>query len=854
MRWVGRFFALVGIVLFVAVGALGLGMYLAVSGRDLTLLHAVVARFGSLVAGQRTERLLLDVAVDPDAGTLSGRARLTVKATEEGRRRFYFLLGDPFRLTSLAVTGYPEALAYKLWLVTVVDLGRPVPAQVPMEVVLDYEGRPAGGLFGLGTARVSPRDVQLSVDAFWFPNDLQGQFEADVAVTLPAYLTLVHAGDEVERSVRGRLQRVRWRYPRPIPSLSLVAGPYRTHDLYAGRARYRLYLADDVRLDSERVLKMAAEADDLLSQRYGPSGYPQLSLFVTRQLRRAYNDGAGVLGLSIRYFRRGDYGFNVIAHEIAHNWFGATVMERWLEPRTGGEWLVEGFAEFSSILAAETRYGREALVRRLAGIFFDPRHDAAVAAMSVLDNAVGDDGAREIIYNKGGYVVMMLRRLLGDEAFFSGVRAFLERRRYQPASEAELEGVLAETSGQDLSAFFRQWVRSDLALDLALEKPEGESGLTLQNEGKNDVVGQIAVGPAGSPEPPARIETGLGAQLPLPAAGSSLNVDPDLSWADMKRDNNVFPRARYALALASGGGGLAQVASEVYPWSPATLAARDADGALRATWELPSTVVSWPRWLDEHTVVLNTTEAAHRQPAVVLFDTRDGTSRVIGRGVGPATSAGTIYAALGDSIVRWQAPSWAREVVVRRKRRLFGAVVPSPDGARLAYAVARDNDMEIRVLTLADGRERMLVSWDRDLRELVWSADGTRIYAAIGGDWDWQVWEIAADGGPVRILMREAATLGNLALSPDGSSLAVAAAPQLDYPFNRKEIFVLDPSQRGVRRLPVEGSDVREIVWQDDNTLLAIAAPSGEAAPFTVPERRSVVRVRLSDGAVQVLE
>lgn len=889
MRWVGRFSVLVGFLLFVAVGTLGYWGHLAAHGRDLALLNRAVTHFGHLVEGQRTDSLVLDVAIDPESGDLTGTARLSLRAEVEGRRRLYFLLGDALRLTAFSVPGFPEARAWKLWLVTLVDLGRPVAEGTPLEVTLAYEGRPASGLFGLGTARVSPRDVQLSVDSFWFPNDLQGQFQADVAVTLPSYLTLVHAGEEVDRASLGRVRRWRWRTSRPVPSLSLVAGMYRAWDLDTPNTRYRLYLADDVHLDSARVLAIAARADGILSARYGPSGYSNLSLFVSRRLRRAYNDGAGVMGLSIRYFRRGDYGFDIIAHELAHNWFGATVMEQWLRPGTGGEWLVEGFSEMSSMLAAEEVFGQPALVRRLAQNFYDPRRDGVVGAMSVLDNAVGDDGAREVIYNKGGYVAMMLRRLLGDDVFFPAVRDFIDSYRHRSATEADLQAHLADASGRPLDAFFEQWVRSKAELDLALEQPEDEMHLALTNLGTANAIGGVAVaappessagetppapalaadeeveeeeeeegGEAGGATPlaptptPAAAPAGgavIGATLPLPPPGGSAVADPDLTWADMRRENNLFPRTRFPLALAVGEGGLAEVRGETYPWSPATLRVVSPGGAERGSWELAANVVSYPRWLDRDRLVLNTTDADSRSAKVVLFDARDGEQRVIGRGSGPVPSQGAVYAVQGDRIVRWQGPAWAREEVVRHPRRALGALAPSPDGQRLAYVSARDNDMEIRLLELAGRHQRMLVSWDRDLRDLVWSGDGTRLYAGIGGNWDWQVWEIPADGSAVRILAREAAAMGNLAMSPDGMLLAFTAAAELDYPFNRREIVVLDPANRVVERFAVAGSDARQVVWSDDETLLAVAAPT---ADFTLPQRRNIVRLSLEDGELTV--
>jgi hypothetical protein len=162
--------------------------------------------------------------------------------------------------------------------------------------------------------------------------------------------------------------------------------------------------------------------------------------------------------------------------------------------------------------------------------------------------------------------------------------------------------------------------------------------------------------------------------------------------------------------------------------------------------------------------------------------------------------------------------------------------------------------MEIRVLSLADRRERTVLHWDRDLRDLIWSADGSRLYAAIGGDWDWQVWEIGVENGAVKILVREAAAISNLALSADGNRLAVPAAPRLDYPYNRREIVVLDLEKRDARTIPIAGGDVRQIAWQDADTLLAVVAPSNSETPFVLPEERSLVQVNAATGQVTSLE
>ncbi|MGH3055758.1 MAG: hypothetical protein ACRDL7_12360, partial [Gaiellaceae bacterium] len=347
--------------------------YLAATGRSLPLLRTVVGKLGGLMQGQRTEQMTLDVGVTPDSARLTGTVTLTVRSLDDGRQRFYFLLNDGLRVHSVRVAGVtassPSPSAYQLWLLTVVDVTVPVAKDATVQLTFDYDGPIAAGLFGAAASTVNARQVLLGVDAFWYPCDVQSFFSADVTLRLPSTMTVVHNGSNATRIDRGDIQIVHWTTDRPIAGLSLVAGPYEPSSKQIDGVGYRLYLPSTVHLDRARVLDTMAAANRALESRYGPSGFKQVTMFVADDLRRAFNDGSGLLGVALRYFRTGDYGFGIAAHEIAHNWWGGTVAEKWLSPGTGGEWIVEGFAEFSSLVAAEAAYGRDALTQRLAGEF-----------------------------------------------------------------------------------------------------------------------------------------------------------------------------------------------------------------------------------------------------------------------------------------------------------------------------------------------------------------------------------------------------------------------------------------------------------------------------------------------------
>ena len=860
IRLFRRLTAVLAAILLLLALATSAAFYLAASGKSLPLLRALTARVGTFIAGQRTERLALNVSVMPRSARLSGTATLTVRNTAAPRQRFYFLLNGSLHIRNLRVSslraGTPAPQAYQLSMLTIVDLGQPLATDASVDLTFDYEGAIGGGMFGRGASMLTPDQVMLAADSFWYPNDAQGCVNADVTVTLPGGMTLVHNGTNATRTQRGDLQQIHWTSERPVGGLSLVAGPYRLTSTTVGGTAYRLYLPSDVELDAKQVLKLTADANGILSQRYGPSGFTQATLFVSRDLRRGYNDGSGLIGLSLRYFRAGDYGFGIIAHEMAHNWWGATVTEKWLSPGSGGEWIVEGFAEFSSLVAAEAEYGGGALTRRLTSEFFDPKLQTTISHMSVLDNALAESTARDTIYRKGAYVAFMLRHLLGDDAYFAALRQFLERFRYQQVSERDLQQTLQESSGKQLDAYFADWVRSDRLADLSLDA-NGRGDVTVGNLGAAAIEGDIELWtfPKGGGAPAHSI-VHVGDQWSLPADAEYAVLDPLLAWADVQRENNRYPRRSDPVTVsASTQGELAIAAGEAFPWVRTAVSSLSGDAHVLHTWDFERGLADTPLWSPEGTMLLaSSADGEGPLPAIVTL-AADGTRKTIGRGSAPAVTAdGTIIAAQQDRLVKLGG-SHRPTTIVQRCGDTLDQPLVSPDGQTLAYTAARGNHFEVRAADIDGRHDRLVLSWDRDRFVYRWSADSQRLYAIVGGNWDWQIWEIPLDSdgatGAVRVLASGAAAISDLAVAPDTTRLAFTAAPALDYPTNRRQLYVLNLQDRTVRNIDIPGTDLSQLIWNDAQTLLVVATSARDDTPWFFPAPRTLKRVRVADGAVE---
>jgi len=147
---------------------------------------------------------------------------------------------------------------------------------------------------------------------------------------------------------------------------------------------------------------------------------------------------------------------SVVAHEIAHQWFGDSVTEStWADL-----WLSEGFATYFAGLFIEKYDGQDAFhdyLRGAAERYFNyekqrnaPIHDTETQDLMKLLN--------ENNYEKGAWVLHMLRHRLGDEAFFRGLRSYYNAHREGNATTEDLRTALEQSSGKNLREFFARWV------------------------------------------------------------------------------------------------------------------------------------------------------------------------------------------------------------------------------------------------------------------------------------------------------------------------------------------------------------------------------------------------------------
>lgn len=146
----------------------------------------------------------------------------------------------------------------------------------------------------------------------------------------------------------------------------------------------------------------------------------------------------------------------LIAHEIAHQWFGNSVTEAdWHHV-----WLSEGFATYLTSMYFEHSLGKEALKKDMASTRTRVLEFFEKIKMPVIDTTVTNlmDLLNTNTYQKAGWVLHMLRRRIGDEAFIKGLRLFYEKYRDSNVLTSGFIQIMEDVSGQDLKRFFYQWL------------------------------------------------------------------------------------------------------------------------------------------------------------------------------------------------------------------------------------------------------------------------------------------------------------------------------------------------------------------------------------------------------------
>lgn len=177
---------------------------------------------------------------------------------------------------------------------------------------------------------------------------------------------------------------------------------------------------------------------------------------------------------------------DLMAHEIAHQWFGNSVTENdWHHI-----WLSEGFATYLTAVYEEKTYGRERLDATMKSARDRVLRFSLRSTQPVVDTTVTDfmKLLNPNSYQKGAWVLHMLRHELGDDQFWKGMRLYYDNFRNKNALTSDFQKVMESAGNRKLNGFFKQWLfeagEPDLKISSVAGVREGTSDLIIEQTQK----------------------------------------------------------------------------------------------------------------------------------------------------------------------------------------------------------------------------------------------------------------------------------------------------------------------------------------------------------------------------------
>ena len=414
----------------------------------------------------------LDVTPDFTNHTVAGKTTITFKPIAKPLEKLSL---DAVDLTVISVTSSEAILDYQ---VTdekiIVTFAQPVPADKEAWVTIEHRAEPTEGMyFRTPEMGYKAGDTHLftqgePVEArHWYPclDSPNEKFTSEITCRVPAGMTVLSNGRLVseEKDPATGLVAVKWLQDKPHANylLSLVAGYFKKVEDRHRDVPLAFYTPPS---EIDEATNSFCDTRDIMAFYEDEIGMP---FPWAKYYQVAVNDfvAGGMENTTLTTLT--DYTLfttntenirssqNLVAHEMAHQWFGDLVTcKDWSHI-----WLNEGFATYYALLYDEHRNGRDSM---LYGLYHDAQQ---ILSMTDLSRPIVDrkyDNPMELFsvlaYQKGSWVLHMLRAQLGKDLYRRCIRTYLEQHQFGSVVTEDLNAVIEELSGRSYDQFFDQWV------------------------------------------------------------------------------------------------------------------------------------------------------------------------------------------------------------------------------------------------------------------------------------------------------------------------------------------------------------------------------------------------------------
>ena len=411
----------------------------------------------------------LELQLDPAQQYVSG----TVTShfiPNQNMASIYFDLSNTLTVSEVKYHGYNLPFTQLATKEVKIDFPAGIPAATLDSLSIKYSGAPdtggsAGDAFTISTQSGVPALYTLSEPygaQEWFPTkqSLNDKIEkVDLMINTASQYNVASNGKLFSETVLpGNRKLTFWQTNYPIPAYLIALGitNYTKFNDTMGNPPFPFvnYLYPSTTSNSTIMsnIEWTKTVMNTFEQYFGP--YPYRN---EKYGHMQFGWGGGMEHATMSSM--GSWGRGIIAHELAHQWFGDKVTcGAWNDI-----WLNEGFATFGEHLANEKLLMTNSQFMSYLSSEMNYITSSAGGSVYVSDTNLGNTGAifsGRLSYSKGGYVVRMIKWILGDDAFYSALKDYHARPQlaYGYAKTEDLKNSLLESTGKDFTEFFNDWI------------------------------------------------------------------------------------------------------------------------------------------------------------------------------------------------------------------------------------------------------------------------------------------------------------------------------------------------------------------------------------------------------------
>jgi aminopeptidase N len=357
-----------------------------------------------------------------------------------------------------------------------IKLSQPFPRNQIASFVVRYRGIPADGL-RIGNTKHGERSFfnenWPNRTRHWLPTVDHPYDKAtnEFIITAPAHYQVISNGLLVEESILNADQkRTHWKQAVPISSWLYVLGVAKFAvqyvDHFEGKQIQTWVYPQDRNNGFHDFAIPTKDVMGFYSTYVGPFAYEKLANIQSPSVGGGMETASAIFyGENLVNGKRDNRLRNVVIHEIAHQWFGNAVTETTWDDA----WLSEGFATYFTMLYQEYAYGEnvytDELKKARTRVFNFYNKDTTY---KIIDNRTAEEGpvTNDMTYQKGAWVLHMLREKMGHEAFKNGIKAYYKKYFNRNATTDDFFEEMQKFTENELSTFRNQWLHRPDVLNL----------------------------------------------------------------------------------------------------------------------------------------------------------------------------------------------------------------------------------------------------------------------------------------------------------------------------------------------------------------------------------------------------